>query len=279
MWGSRHFFCDRTHVSSYFCDRTISQSHVDILQPIVILHRFPASLRSQLISHTDMMVCFLSWKNITFLLVETIKAVVVKKCDLQSLGSLQEVLNKSIDDFPGGLGVGEDVSDELLSQIVIFNVKHLGGLYDNSDHNNINAEGQGHLIKVNLHLRGALLLSVQGLELTNWWYGDNLPSPSPPPSPWPSPSPSPAWPDHTSTSPPWASSWSAPSGERRTSQSGTSHASSQCPPRFLINFETDRWSIIFISWSMTLATLHHLWTLFTSNIRISCPVCCAHPDI
>ena len=72
-----------------------------------------------------------------------------------------------IDDFPGGLGVGEDVSDELLSQIVIFNVKHLGGLYENSDHNNINAEGQGHLIKVDLHLRGALLLSVQGLELTN----------------------------------------------------------------------------------------------------------------
>ena len=168
-------------------------------------------LRSQLISHTDMMVCFLSWKNITFLLVETIKAVVVKKCDLQSLGSLQEVLNKSlkqvwvwqisanqrlvwkvsilsvkathIDDFPGGLGVGEDVSDELLSQIVIFNVKHLGGLDENSDDNNINAEGQGHLIKVDLHLRGALLLSVQGLELTNWWYGDNLSSPSPPPSP------------------------------------------------------------------------------------------------
>ena len=41
-----------------------------------------------------------------------------------------------IDDFPGWLGVGEDVSDELLSQIVIFNVKHLGGLDDKSDHNN-----------------------------------------------------------------------------------------------------------------------------------------------
>ena len=36
-------------------------------------------------------------------------------------------------------------------------------------------------------------------------------------------------PGHTSTSPPWASSWWVPSGELHTSQSETSHASSRCP--------------------------------------------------
>merc|ERR1719209_1784742 len=65
--------------------------------------------------------------------------------DLQSLCSLEEVLHKSIDHLPRGFRISEDISDKLLSQIVIFDVKHL--------------------IKVNLHLRSSSLFSVQSLKL------------------------------------------------------------------------------------------------------------------
>ena len=43
-----------------------------------------------------------------------------------------------IDDLPRGLGVGEDVSDELLPQIVIFDIKHLRGTIVDQEYHDFN---------------------------------------------------------------------------------------------------------------------------------------------
>ena len=43
-----------------------------------------------------------------------------------------------IDDLPRGLGVGEDVADELLPQIVIFDIKHLRGTIVDQEYHDFN---------------------------------------------------------------------------------------------------------------------------------------------